>query len=261
MWLAMMIKRRYSHKMLKGITISPITHRQKNSAAVLLAEAFAKREPVIMFTKLSMEEAKKDFVHLLEDTISEELTLVATDYNGNVKGVILGQSANKMLPKKAFTPIDYLLPREAIITNTKRKWNYCKLYEYYNKLGWLQSKRLFYLTALGVSTGIQGNALGITLQNKLIEMAIAKGFERGSVHCANKHSAKLFSESHLLYKNAYDDFEIELPDGKIKPYIGLNQWYNSVINAERRKQGKVPIYDAAIFNYCFEFALEDELRY
>ncbi|KYC38611.1 hypothetical protein WA1_36125 [Scytonema hofmannii PCC 7110] len=188
---------------LSDVEIVPFEKQYLEQTVALVSESFTSREPLGVSLGLQKEEFNIFSEQLCRNCLCESLSFVAFHrLSGNVIGFCLSEDFASSLAEEFEIP-EFLNPIFALLNSLEQM--YIKSY------GEVKVGEIVHIFMSGTSFDVDGAAIALALENKILEVAASLNYKRAVTTCT--HSVTKYIAQELEYQRRYavqyESFEFE----------------------------------------------------
>ncbi|MEG4322162.1 MULTISPECIES: amino acid adenylation domain-containing protein [unclassified Microcoleus] len=188
---------------LSDVEIVPFEEKYLEQTVALVSESFTSREPLGISLGIQKEEFKIFSEKVCSNSLSESLSFVAFHrLSGNVIGFCLSEDFASSLAGEFEIP-EFLNPIFALLDSLDKM--YIKSY------GEMQVGEIVHVFMTGTSSDVDGTAIALALEKKVLEVAASLNYQRAVTTCT--HSVTAYIAQELEYQRRYavqyESFEFE----------------------------------------------------
>ncbi|MBD2527540.1 histidine decarboxylase [Nostoc sp. FACHB-133] len=188
---------------LSDVELIPFEEKYLEQTTTLVSESFTKRSPLELALAIKKEEFSVFANRVCKQCLPEGLSYIAVDkISGNVLGFCLSEDFASSLAMKFEIP-EFFKPIFALLDSLDQM--YIKSY------GEVKKGEIVYVFMSGMSDHVNGTAIVLALEKKILEVAASLNYERAVTTCTNSVTAYIAQE--LEYQRRftvqYESFEFE----------------------------------------------------
>lgn len=188
---------------LSDLAIVPFEEQYLEQTVALVSESFTSREPLLVSLGLQKEDFNMFAEKICRNCLSESLSFVALHrLSGNVIGFCLSEDFASSLAGQFQIP-EFLNPIFALLDSLDQM--YIKSY------GEVKQGEIVHVFMTGTSSHVQGAAITLALENKVLQVAASLNYKRAVTTCT--HSVTIYIAQELQYQRRYalqyQSFEFE----------------------------------------------------